>query len=129
MTIMLPVQADRLLEEWNLDLQVYGVTDSRWMLLSATPIDLSTWQSVLDKQVQPKLVPLSIFLTDSAPSNNLPYNIASDHLVIVLYRRLRQIWTPLPTTLPASSIPPTRSSSTAQPAQRCLASIQSKRSA
>ncbi|CAK0785856.1 hypothetical protein CVIRNUC_009068 [Coccomyxa viridis] len=43
-------QADRLLKEWNLELQVYGVTDSRWMLLSATPIDLSTWQSALDKQ-------------------------------------------------------------------------------
>ena len=48
------MQADRLLEEWDLELQVYGVTDSRWMLLSATPIDLSTWQSALDKQVQPK---------------------------------------------------------------------------
>ena len=54
MTIKLPMQADRLLEEWDLELQVYGVTDSRWMLLSATPIDLSTWQSALDKQVQPQ---------------------------------------------------------------------------
>ena len=61
MAIMLPMQADRLLKEWDLELQVYGVTDSRWMLLSATPIDLSTWQSALDKQVQPKLLP-SYFL-------------------------------------------------------------------
>ena len=56
------MQADRLLEEWNLELQVYGVTDSRWMLLSATPIDLSTWQSALDKQVQPNTSPPFCFL-------------------------------------------------------------------
>ena len=67
MTIMLRMQADRLLEEWNLEFQVYGVTDSRWMLLSATPIDLSTWQSALDKQVQPKSSPLSLFLSKCTP--------------------------------------------------------------
>ena len=129
MVIMPPMQADRLLKEWSLELQVYGVTDSRWMLLSATPIDLSTWQSALDKQVPPKLEPLLLSLSDNAPSSTLPYNIAGDYVVIALDRRLRQIWTPSPTTLPASSILPTRSSLIAQPAQRCPASTQSKRSA
>ena len=129
MATMPRMQADRLMKDWDLELQVYGVTDSRWMLLSATPIDLSTWQSALDKQVQPKLIPLLPSLSDNAPSNTLPYNIAGEDLVIYHHRRLRQTWTPLPTTLPAFSILPTRSSLIAQPAQRCPASTQSKRSA
>lgn len=44
-------QADRLLQEWGVELQVYGVTNSQWMLLLNQPIALGTWQSALDKQV------------------------------------------------------------------------------
>lgn len=44
-------QAGRLLEEWGLELQVFGVTNSEWMLLSATPISLKSWQTALDTQV------------------------------------------------------------------------------
>ncbi|CAL8471344.1 g10886 [Coccomyxa elongata] len=43
-------QAGRLLEEWGLELQVFGVTNSEWMLLSATPISLKSWQTALDTQ-------------------------------------------------------------------------------
>ena len=46
------MQADRLLEEWGLDIQVHGITDSKWMLLSYDKIDLNAWQSALDKQVR-----------------------------------------------------------------------------
>lgn len=45
------MQADRLLEEWGLDIQLHGITDSKWMLLSYDKVDLNTWQSALDKQV------------------------------------------------------------------------------
>ena len=127
MAIVLPMQAERLLKEWDLELQVFGVTDSRWMLLSATPIDLSTWQSALGKQVQPKILPLLPFLSSSTRSSTYAYNRASHHLVVASHRRLRQTWTPSPITLPASSILPTRSSLIAQPVQRCPASIQSER--
>ena len=50
------VQADRLIEEWGLEINVHGITDSKWMLLSYEKLDLSTWQSALDKQVTGSLV-------------------------------------------------------------------------
>ncbi|EIE19690.1 homoserine dehydrogenase [Coccomyxa subellipsoidea C-169] len=46
----LALQTDRLREEWGLELQVFGVTNSQWMLLSATPISLSSWQTALESQ-------------------------------------------------------------------------------
>ncbi len=49
-------QTDRLREEWGLELQVFGVTNSQWMLLSATPISLSSWQTALESQVSPDIV-------------------------------------------------------------------------
>ena len=59
------MQADRLLEEWGLELQVCGITDSRWMLLSYEKLDLSTWQSALDKQVWKPSAFGAPILTDS----------------------------------------------------------------
>ena len=43
-------QARVLLERSGLELQVFGVTNSQWMLLSADPISLSTWETALQQQ-------------------------------------------------------------------------------
>lgn len=51
------------MEDWGLELQVFGVTNSQWMLLSASPISLSSWETALSSQV-------SILLEQS--SKNVP---------------------------------------------------------
>lgn len=52
MMVRYMAQADRLLEDWGLELQVFGVINSQWMLLSSKPISLSSWQTALEKQVR-----------------------------------------------------------------------------
>ena len=53
------MQADRLLEDWGLELQVFGVANSQWMLLSASPISLRNWEVALKNQVSlpPRIIP------------------------------------------------------------------------
>ncbi len=65
------MQADRLLEEWGLEIEVHGITDSKWMLLSYEKLDLSCWQGALDKQVRESLVTARTLTLLASPATHL----------------------------------------------------------
>ncbi len=101
------VQADRLLEEWGLEIQIHGITDSKWMLLSYEKLDLSCWQSALDKQVRESLVPTRKLMSSASLAlhfDETGFSVIGSQTVkrwLPCPRRQRRIWTPSHITLPA----------------------------
>ncbi len=46
------MQAEKLHKEYQVDVRVLGVVDSKRMLLSNTPMDLANWQEDLESKVR-----------------------------------------------------------------------------